>query len=104
MRTRALTASEATARLICLGYYQNAHTTIKDNEYTLTFGKSENGIYYSVQVWEDGRGNSNIILYRFVPSKACSDTAIGVPIANYNKMKASEKKAFMQMLETAEKL
>lgn len=100
MRTRALTASEATARLISLGYSQNAHTTIKDNEYTLPFGKSENGVFYSVQVWEDNKGNSNVILYRYIPSKCgCS---IGTPIANYNKMKAVEKKAFMQMLETAE--
>lgn len=104
MRTRALTASEATARLISLGYYQNAHTTIKDNEYTLPFGKSENGVYYTIQVWEDGRGNSNIRLYRFAPIKACPDTAIGVPVANYNKMKASEKKAFIQMLESAERM
>ena len=100
MRTRALSASEATARLIGLGFYQNAQTTIKDNEYTLPYGKSENGGFYSVEVWEDGNGRSNIVLYKFIPSKTgCS---IGTPIANYNKMKASEKKVFMQMLETAE--
>ena len=101
MRTRALTASEATARLISLGYFPNALTTIKDNECTLPFGKSENGVFYGVQVWEDNKGNSNIFLFRFIQNDVVG-CSIGVPIANYNKMKAAEKKTFMQMLETAE--
>lgn len=102
MRTRALTASEAIARLISLGYKMNAHTTIKENEYTLRFGKAENGIYYTILMGEYGVGMSNIMLYRFVPKRSQPNTALGFPVISYHNMQESEKEEFLQMLESAE--
>ena len=113
---KALTASEATAKLLTLGYSKdwNARNYIKDNDYTLPFGKTTFtyvnprpnmfgpdilyweavGVRYNVEVYEDSKGRSNILLYRFEGDN-------GKAIANYNKMKAAEKKAFMEMLENA---
>lgn len=113
MRTRALTASEANARLIELGFSIGLNT-IQDNEYTLPFGTttytyanpSPNpfgpchlywesvGVKFSIGIEEDYKGNSNILLLMF---NGCN----GKAIANYNKMKAAEKKAFMEMAENA---
>ena len=116
MKTRALTASEATAKLIEMGYGKEWNQTnyIADNEFTLPFGKTNFtfanprvnffgpdmimwdsvGVRYSVGILEDSKGNSNIFVYRW-------NGSCGTCIASYNKMKAAEKKAFMEMLENA---
>ena len=116
MKTRALTASEATAKLIEMGFGKewNQHNFIADNEFTLPFGKTNFtyanprvnsfgpemimwdmvGVRYSIGILEDSKGNSNISLYRWNGHN-------GTRIASYNKMNASEKKAFMEMLENA---
>lgn len=120
MRTRALTASEAVERLAEIGYKVgdglSSMNCIKDNAYTLPYGATtfqyvnptpntfnpallyweQVGVRYSVWVYEDVNGNSNVYLFRWNGSNGC-------PIANYNKMKAAEKKAFIAMLETAER-
>lgn len=116
MKTRALTASEATAKLIELGFSKNwdSHDFIQDNDFTRPFGETTFtytnpvpncfgpdilswdmvGVRYEIKVCEDYKGNSNVRLYRFEGHN-------GKCIADYNKMKASEKKAFMEMLENA---
>ena len=114
MKTRALTASEATAKLIEMGFRKGLDNSIQDNDYTRPFGETSFtyanprvnsfgpemimwdmvGIRYSVEIFEDFKGNSNVLLYRFNGHN-------GTAIANYNKMKAAEKKAFMEMLENA---
>ena len=117
MKTRALTASEAVARLIELGYsLEGKGNCIKDNDYTLPLGETTfayvnpepnmfnpsilywemEGVYYRVCLHEDSRGNSNVTLLRF---EGCN----GICVANYNKMKAAQKKEFMAMLESAER-
>ena len=115
MKTRALTASEAVARLVEIGYVVGSNC-IKDNAFTLPFGETtfryvnprpnmfnpsilawdSTGVRYAVRVYEDCKGNSNIFLYRY-------EGDCGMPIADYNKMKAAEKKEFMAMLESAER-
>ena len=87
---------------------------IADNEYTRPFGETNFtyanphinhfgpemlmweaiGVRYSIEILEDEAGRSNITLYRW-------EGSFGKPIASYNKMKAAEKKAFMEMLENA---
>ena len=114
MKTRALTASEAVARLVEIGYVVGMNS-IKDNAFTLPFGETtfryvnprpnmfnpsilfweSTGVRYAVQVYEFN-GNSNIFLYRY-------EGNCGIAIANYNKMKAAQKKEFMAMLESAER-
>ena len=116
MKTRALTASEATARLFEIGFGKdwNSRNFIQDNDFTRPFGETNFtyanprvnsfgpelimwdmvGVRYSVEIREDYKGNSNVLLYRFNGHN-------GECIANYNKMKAAEKKAFMEMLENA---
>ena len=117
MRTRALTASEAVARLIELGYdLEDKCNYIKDNDYTLPFGETTfewvnpepncfnpsllywemEGVYYKVCLLEDRLGNSNVTLIRF-------EGRNGICVANYNKMKAAQKKEFMAMLESADR-
>ena len=116
MKTRALTASEATARLIEIGFGKewDSHNFIQDNDYTRPYGETNFtyanpivnrfgpeklywdmvGVRYSIIIREDYKGNSNVLLYRWEGSH-------GECIADYNKMKAAEKKAFMEMLENA---
>ena len=115
MKTRALTASEAVARLLEIGYVVGMNS-IKDNDFTLPFGETtfqyvnptpnsfnpsilfweSTGVRYAVRVYEDFKGNSNIFLCRY-EGDCC------IAIANYNKMKAAQKKEFMAMLESAER-
>lgn len=114
--TRALTASEATAKLFEMGFTNDWNKTnwIADNEFTLPFGKTNFtyanprvnsfgpeliswdtvGVRYSVEILEDSKGNSNIFIYRW-------NNGTDSCIASYNKMKAAEKKSFMEMLEKA---
>ena len=105
MKTRALTASEATARLFEIGFSKDSRNCIQDNDFTRPFGETNFtyanprvncfgpelimwdmvGVRYSVEILEDYKGNSNVLLYRFNGHN-------GECIANYNKMKAAEKK------------
>lgn len=118
MKTRALTASEATALLIeKLGFDSLSTETyfIQDNDYTRRFGVSDFkwvnpehntfnpalaywtgvGVRFSISIYE-WNGRSNVLLYKW---NGCS----GHPVADYNKMKAAEKKEFIEMCLAAKR-
>lgn len=118
MKTRALTASEATALLIeKLGFGTSVTETyfIQDNDYTRRFGVSDFkwinpihnpynpslavwtgvGVRFSIDIYECN-GKSNIFLLMW-------NGQTGHTIADYNKMKAAEKKEFIEMCLTAKR-
>lgn len=115
-RQRALTASEATRRLIEAGYEVDIINAIADNEYTLKYGKTtlkyENpqpnifdtsivmwdmvGVWYSIEVYEHD-GKSNVTLNRW-------NGRNGMTIVSYNKLNAAEKKEFMDMCLNAKRV
>lgn len=119
MANRALTASEATARAIALGYKVGKSNWVKDNVFTKPYGPTtmkfidpepnmffpamiawrKTGVAYYVYLTES-QGRSNIRLYRVDYTQPC---ACGDEIANYNQMNAATKKLFMEALETAER-
>lgn len=115
---RALTASEATALLIeKLGFDSMSTETyyIQDNDYTRRFGVSDFkwvnpehnifnpalvhwtgiGVRFSIGIYE-WSGRSNVTLEMW-------DGQCGHPVADYNKMKAAEKKEFIEMCLTAKR-
>ena len=117
---RALTASEATSLLISKGYasmFSNHTNWIADNDYTRKWGEFdfrwENpehnrfnpalaywkgiGRRYSVCVYEDGKGRSNILLDIW-------DGQNGKTIVSYNKLNAAGKKEFLEMCLNAERI
>lgn len=115
-RQRALTASEATHRLIEAGYEVGGINAIADNEYTLKYGKTtlkyENpqpntfdtsivmwdmvGVWYSIEVYEHD-GKSNVTLNRW-------NGRSGMTIVSYNKLNAQGKKEFMDMCLNAKRV
>lgn len=118
MKTRALTASEATALLIeKLGFDSMSTETyfIQDNDYTRRFGVSDFkwinpehnhfnpalaywtgvGVRFSISIYE-WSGRSNVLLTMW-------EGQSGHPVADYNKMKAAEKKEFIEMCLTAKR-
>ena len=120
MKTRALTASEATNLLIehfnLVGMEIHDTIYIADNDYTRRFGESTFkwinpehnpfnpalayftgvGVKFSLGIYE-WNGQSNVFLYMW-------DGCTGKPIANYNKMKAAEKKEFIEMCLNAKRI
>ena len=116
MKTRALTASEATALLIeKLGLQPLEIYYIQDNDYTRRFGVSDFqwvnpvhntfnpalaywtgvGVRFSITVYEL-KGKSNITLDIW-------NGQSGHTIADYNKMKAAETTEFIEMCLTAKR-
>lgn len=118
MKTRALTAREAATRLIEeFGYTNNLwllnSNYIAGNAYTRRFGETtftyanprpcgwdvsritwdEVGVRFRVQVKQEAKSN-NILLVR-------ETNRVSEVVANYNRMDAAGKKAFMSMLEEA---
>lgn len=117
MKTRALTASEATALIIeKLGIDDIRESYfIQDNDYTRKFGVSDfkyenprhNPYNPSLAMWDaigvrfsicisEWNGRSNVLLEMW-------DGSCGHEVANYNKMKAAEKKEFIEMCLTAKR-
>lgn len=118
MKTRALTASEATALLIEKLGFDSMSTEIyfiQDNDYTRRFGVSDFkwvnpepntfnpalahwtgiGVRFSICIYE-WSGRSNVLLYMW-------EGQSGHAVADYNKMKAAEKKEFIEMCLTAKR-
>lgn len=118
MKTRALTASEATSLLIEKLGFDSMSTEIyfiQDNDYTRRFGVSDFkwvnpehntfnpalahwtgiGVRFSICIYE-WSGRSNVLLYMW-------EGQSGHAVADYNKMKAAEKKEFIEMCLTAKK-
>ena len=110
---RALTASEATSLLMEKLNISNLNETyyIEDNDYTKRFGVSNfewvnpitndfdekkdlvywtaKGTRFSIGIYE-WNGQSNVLLYMW-------NGGCGKCVASYNKMKAAEKKEFLEM-------
>lgn len=120
MKTRALTASEATSLLIEKLNISDIRESyfIEDNDYTRRFGVSNfeyvnpvtndydpkkdlvywtaKGTRFSISIYE-WEGQSNIHLYMW-------NGDCGHQVANYNKMKAAEKKEFIEMCLNAKRV
>lgn len=114
---KALTASEAVARAIELGFEVGKSNWVKDNIFTQPYGPTtfkyvnprpnifnpallfweRTGVRYYVYLTEQN-GRSNIRLYR-----QDDDKNWGEEIANYNKMCAEARKLFMETLEGMER-
>lgn len=117
MKTRALTTSEAVAKLMELGYENHRINKINDNEFTEPFGATytnpyperkkwynpftkqeeeiideSKNIFYSLQISEYGNGKSYLYIYRF-------QGHCGMVVFDYSKANAATKKRFMEVME-----
>lgn len=101
MKTRALTTSEAAVRLMDLGYANHFNNVIPDNELTEPFGKSGDGIYFSLMINDYINGKTYLGIYKF-KKDFFEGRCIGANvkrIVDYSKLNAAGKKHFMQVVE-----
>jgi hypothetical protein len=114
MKTRALTTSEAVAKLLELGFENHRCNTISDNEFTEPFGASytnpnppkkynqftkewyydeyEGRISYCLSIDEYADGTSYLRIHRF-------EGHSGTRIFDYAKANAATKKRFIEVME-----
>ena len=113
---KALTTSEAVAKLIGMGLKNGGFHTISDNEFTLPFGKTYvnpnpkvNKVYnifkkewveetdisdrvlYKIHASEHEDGKSYLHIFRFEGNS-------GYRVVDYAKLNAKQKKAFMEVM------
>ena len=113
---RALTTSEAVATLIGMGFKNREFHTIKDNEFTIPFGKTyinpnpkinkfynifteewveeidiSDRVIYKVCASEHDDGKSYLYIFRFEGNS-------GHKVVDYAKLNAAQKKAFMEIM------
>lgn len=98
---RALTTSEAVARLMELGLSNHRIKRIGDNELTLPYGATTDDVFYAIDINESYDGRSYVGLYRFVKKywNGKDLGASGSAIFVYSKANAKEKKLFMDIVE-----